>query len=559
MKRNFLMIAASVAMLATACSPDGPNYPQGGDEPLTFSSNIGTSPATRAYDETWETGDAIGIYMDAGSQADNRTNVEHRTNGNGVFTAAPGVEAIYLPQGSTGVSFIAYYPYKSNISNYQYPIDVTDQSDLGDIDLLWSNNVTNYTTGNNPHLVFYHKLTKVVFNIRDQRDGATLAGATVSLDGLNTRGEFNLSTGAVASSSTPGNIAANMVSISGVNATAEAIVIPTSSATYDILVNIPADGTSNPATFTLNSQNYQPGQKHIYTLNVVDTGGGDPVLVLIDGSSEIENWNEMNGGSLTVDKNDGGDPETPTINASSPAQVPATATSVSVNCTVTGAGTITVGSRPSWISAANVVGTTVNFTLQQNNNSSARQASVTLSYGGASTSVTISQAGTTVTPPQTVTYYTETFGEGDHSSNRPKIDAFTGWDNQTVTYGTSSGVGADIRSTNSILPHIWFPNTGQAAGDNDFVISGLPAGYTGITLKYDVAANGAAANANLIEVFANGVSQTSKVSVTLGAMNTYSTISISIPDNTTTLRFFAPASNGHPGMRLDNISLTGTK
>ncbi len=390
-----MMIAASAAVLALSGCQKEIDSPQE-HTPLTFRSTIGSSTATRAYDATWESDDAIGVYM-TGAEAGDRINVKHVTTGNGDFTAAVASEAIYLPENSNAVAFKAYYPYVAGITD-EYAVNVASQSDLSAIDLLYSDNVTNYTTGNKPNLTFTHMLTKVVFNINDQRTGSSLTGATVTLKGLNTNAVFNLANGTMSSTTTPADIAANMVSISGARATAEAIILPGIATSYDIEVSIPADGTLNPSSYTLTAQNYQPGQKHIYILNIIDSG--TPEMILVDGTGTIVNWNEETHTTpIVIDKSTG---TSPAINIAEVATVAYDAQSVDIEYTIENAdGSELVVTKnevsASWIGYSQGLSSpgSLHFLLfggaNGNTSGANREATFTLTYGEVSKIITIRQ------------------------------------------------------------------------------------------------------------------------------------------------------------------------
>lgn len=456
------MIAVSVAMLAmAACSKDEPrNYR--GDRPLEFSSTILGDTQTRAQDNYWNTGDNIGVYMMSqagGTIAQHAThhNIRHTTvAADGKFVASVPAEAIYLREDSAPVSFVGYYPWTDAITaGHEYPVDLSDQTDITKIDLLHakldSHNVGNTT----PKLTFSHKLAKVVFNIRDLRAAPqSLQGLTVTVKGMDTKALFSLDAGSIVSSSTPGDIPAK-IAVTGTTATARALVIPKNAVTYSIEVTLPGDEESS--IFTFNDRIYQPGERHNYIVNITD-GDADPELILIDGEGSISPWNDIDEDEpIVIDKGDGEDDDDPvvdpTISASSPAQVAAAGGPVAVACTVTGTGTLSVGTAlPSWLSAA-VSGNSVNFTVSANTATTPRSQTVTLNYGTASTTVTISQAGAIDTPPAdettvnfdfTALAATETIPNASPSG--PNLPAFT---YQNVTLTPSQG------SHQSTAPRWW--------------------------------------------------------------------------------------------------------
>ncbi len=394
MKKSIQMIAVSAAMLAmAACSPERPATTP---ETLNFTTSINggsTVDATRAANESWHSGDQIGIYMLAqagGSILEDAShfNVKYSTTGDGIFTAVVENDAIYINSIAPPVSFIAYYPHTQDITGeYEYPVDISDQTDHTAIDLLYSDNVTSHSAGRHPHLVFHHMLTKVVFDITDLRKDASLEGATVALKGVNTTAVFDLDEGAVSSTDDPGDIAAQTAA-EGCEVVAQAIIIPAEDASYIVEVTDASDETTE---FTIPSRDYGSGQTHLFELEILDSGE----MILVNGDGSIVGWNEVDGGTLTIDKND----DDPAIIANDPAQVAATATSVSVPCTLIGLGTLSATGYSEWITDHSVVGNTITFTLQPNTSTTARSQTVTLTYATASLPVTIGQAGAIVQSP----------------------------------------------------------------------------------------------------------------------------------------------------------------
>jgi hypothetical protein len=172
------------------------------------------------------------------------------------------------------------------------------------------------------------------------------------------------------------------------------------------------------------------------------------------------------------------------------------------------------------------------------------------------------------TPPEPPTppteenvFFTETFGNGDYpSGNRPKIAAFTDFDMKAPFVFSDQYDVADIRSTNSISPSVWLPAfSATFDATSQLKITGIASGYTQMKLIYDIATNSATnANANKIAVKCNDVAVTVP-STTFSANNAFTTITLTIPDNTTTIEFFSDVAVNKEGYRLDNIKISGVK
>ena len=119
MKKQALICALLATVLLPGCSEDGENTPQPTDGRVALEATSGIRMNTRAYDKTWEAGDAIGIYMLNGDATDgngNRKYTTAQTAENGSFTAAEG-QTIYFPVDASQRDFVAYYPYRETLAD----------------------------------------------------------------------------------------------------------------------------------------------------------------------------------------------------------------------------------------------------------------------------------------------------------------------------------------------------------------------------------------------------------------------------------------------------------
>ncbi|MDR1681872.1 MAG: DUF5689 domain-containing protein, partial [Candidatus Symbiothrix sp.] len=145
------------------------------------------------------------------------------------------------------------------------------------------------------------------------------------------------------------------------------------------------------------------------------------------------------------------------------------------------------------------------------------------------------------TPPVGEGFFHETFGDGDYpSGSRPKIAEFNDFDMKAPYVFSDQYAVADIRSTSTINAHVWLPAYSTTFNaTSQLKITGIASGYTQMKLFYDIATNSAGnANANKIVVKCNDVAVTVP-STTFSANNKYVTITLNIPDNTTSIEFFS--------------------
>ena len=174
---KYLFIFLGMALFA-ACSDSDVGGLTGDANQANFSATIGELQ-TRVTDNSWDTGDAIGIYaINAGNALsdatifDEKSNVKYTTTGDGTFT--PVGAPINFPE--TGeLDFVSYYPYNAAITDFKYTIDVSSQSNLAAIDLLYSDNAKGESKDiNDVDLDFNHALSKLVFSVELASDIASL-------------------------------------------------------------------------------------------------------------------------------------------------------------------------------------------------------------------------------------------------------------------------------------------------------------------------------------------------------------------------------------------------
>jgi hypothetical protein len=264
------------ALLFISCS-DNEGTPASRKWPVCFSSDLSERVVSRAANDSWDTGDQVGVYMvphvaDASAAADfsvhtGAVNVPYVTSGSGKsvsLSVVSGHNAIIYPKDGSRVNFVAYYPYKSDTHTANanvYKVNVSNQSPSKAIDLIYHKGVgTPYdhsTKDTDVALAFTHQLSKVKINlVPDSGVGVDLSGATVTLSGFPTTADFNLSTGVLTNlgGTIPSLTPVKDGSASSANqAVFEAIVVPHSGTSY-----------ARTVTFTIG------GQAYSYILSVLD-------------------------------------------------------------------------------------------------------------------------------------------------------------------------------------------------------------------------------------------------------------------------------------------------
>jgi len=159
---------------------------------------------TNNTETPWDHNDQIGVYMFRSGQTLESASLiaqvkNHLFSFNGsLFTSN---SSVFLP--AERVDFIAYYPYKP-LTDFQYPIDLSDQSNPASLDLMYSNNSRNVDKGNNTiPLTFIRQLSKISINLSIINTAALeINQMTAKIPAISTQGGFDLTNGKLTVNST---------------------------------------------------------------------------------------------------------------------------------------------------------------------------------------------------------------------------------------------------------------------------------------------------------------------------------------------------------------------
>ena len=195
MRAKTIFMAMLAAAVLTACNNDENDVIDSGSSQATFTAAINGQANTRAYDQTWEANDAIGISGTSGGTT--YTNIQYvTTGGNGNFTAGTSGNEIYY-QDDAAVTFTAYYPWtKLAADATTITADTRAQASQSDFDFLWAQQ-TGSKASPNVQFLFAHKMVKLVLTIR-KGDGVSyqeVQDAVLSLGGFKNNGTFNVTDG----------------------------------------------------------------------------------------------------------------------------------------------------------------------------------------------------------------------------------------------------------------------------------------------------------------------------------------------------------------------------
>lgn len=299
MKKSNLILSTllTLGVALAGCSNDE-NLPAADDRvALQVSSGI----QTRAFDNQWEAGDKIGIFMlDNGQStiADGYGNVPYEVEsaGTGGKAFSPASEVIYFPTNGDKRDFIAYYPYANKMKdNGTYDIDLTEQNPQKNIDFMVAGKVTDKSrTDANVSFQFTHKLAKIVMDI-EAGDGLSiddLKNMKITLTGQPTKGTFNVLTDNEVTAATDSKTGIELlVNTDGTHA--EGIVFP--SENYDGMNFIFTTESMGSYEWALSQSTkatkFEAGKKYEYTITVHRTG--------LNVTSSITDWLPGNGDGET--------------------------------------------------------------------------------------------------------------------------------------------------------------------------------------------------------------------------------------------------------------------
>lgn len=209
MKLKTISISMMAVCMAMVSCDKNETMIQNNDGSVRFVSGITATPASRVAidadgNSVWNIDDPVGIFMvEHGSTdvVDGASNVKYTATSAGVSTTfTPSGNAIFYPlKESSIVDFIAYYPYKTPINDFTYPIDLSVQTSQSAIDLMVAkadNTGAGYTkdagrTNTAVNFGFTHQLVKLVINVmKDASVSGNITG--VSINGMNTSATFDL-------------------------------------------------------------------------------------------------------------------------------------------------------------------------------------------------------------------------------------------------------------------------------------------------------------------------------------------------------------------------------
>lgn len=213
MKATKLFLAAIAALAFASCQNNGDEFVK--PVKANIVGNIGDKAlATRAYDATWEDGDAIGLYVSGSTTT--ISNSSYTTDGEldeqnyVVFSGGPDIE---FPSDGSNLTFNAYYPYDKNsittedntpyynVTNWSGQENLTANK-FDPYDLMVAEGVSHNSLNPEVKLTFRHKFSKLILYVDANVDGTKLENGdlndmVVKATGMNYPVKCDVITGAI--------------------------------------------------------------------------------------------------------------------------------------------------------------------------------------------------------------------------------------------------------------------------------------------------------------------------------------------------------------------------
>lgn len=291
--RNWMTFFVGAALLCSCSDQETFIEPREDAVEASFQTMI-SELTTRATDTRWEEDDRIGIFafphgepLSEATIHDGKANVPYSNSVAGSsadFT--PVSEPILFPGDGSFLDFVAYYPYTENVTDeYMLPIDVSVQSPLSAIDVLYAATTNHNKAFPAVRLVFKHQLSQIALTLTAE-EGISLENAELTLKGATTSGTLDLANGTLALGELLGDITpVTLVDGTGDQLSATAILLP-GQAMEDLTLQITL-GEGVVYTWTPPAHILTPNTKNRYALHLKS---GE--VALIGTGTSIEDWGD---------------------------------------------------------------------------------------------------------------------------------------------------------------------------------------------------------------------------------------------------------------------------
>lgn len=276
-QRWFIFCVSLVMIMLSGCNTDDESAgPDSLSNTVSVRSYIGSENNVRTINNTFETGDAIGIFASVSNFSDSyKSNNQYIYNRNSDLWNSNDLIPWY--NLTSAVTLYAYYPYNENIlasENYQFNIkpDQSKASDLSYSDFLWAKSSSAIPTSNKIPLVFHHKLSRIILNIKAGKgiDAEQISTVSILLKNVLSSISVDIGTGVATDPDSPvANLKPHRWNSANslYDATYECIVVPQNIVASTNLFSIELD--DEPLSYTYSTENtilLESGRE--YTFNI---------------------------------------------------------------------------------------------------------------------------------------------------------------------------------------------------------------------------------------------------------------------------------------------------
>lgn len=265
---NYILMT-TVALAAFSCTNDLINSVSldNSNQINCIQSSLAADSRFNDVENSWDENDAIGVFMFDGSAKEiinEAVNIKYTATESGATVKFSTLTPIKIH--SENVDFVSYYPYDSDINDFVYSKELSDQSKGYEaFDLLYAKNTdVNNEAAKSLSFNFSHQLSKVIIKPK-LGDGCVLKGVTIK--GMPVSYQFDLYSGEFSSGET-GDI---IPYYNEAESSYTALVTPVSNAALmSILFEVEDDkGNAKEYTYVVNPEKISSFDKgKSYTINL---------------------------------------------------------------------------------------------------------------------------------------------------------------------------------------------------------------------------------------------------------------------------------------------------
>lgn len=284
-----MYFATTLALLILAgCNNDRYDGPDVAGTKATIWANI-SGVQTRASDTEWTINDQIGITVGDGSDP-RATNIPFMYSGTpGQPFNLVGENELYV-KSQIEVPVTAYYPYTGTegVASEGIEINTEDQTagTQPKIDFLFAQTTTSRTTPN-INLLFFHKMSKLIFKFESEDPEASIGNLSYTLNGITAEGTFIPSTGEILPAETTGKVSTPET----LNTTSSLILIPQTGTNVELEVLV----GNKYYVATIENLKLNSGYAHTYTVTIKNLDEA-PHISVSEGA--ISPWIPGEGGEI---------------------------------------------------------------------------------------------------------------------------------------------------------------------------------------------------------------------------------------------------------------------